>query len=194
MFWNDILVWLKPDKETQHGVERMPFLIKITMTVLQQRNCFLRPHVWELTEMAIVQIGEFGHIGKETQSKEARIALSHSSMFKSVLVASFAKCMNNWGCWKWSGSSVIMCENFWQYYISHLHLLSDIVLSLLCLSDDVSSTNGVSLGWDYPCMFSVWNIVWKKSSMSKDTVFLNQKAKFFGKVKKLFGTQLMFFD
>jgi len=67
----------------------MPFLIKITMTVLQQRNCFLSTHVWELT---IGKIGEFGHIGKETQSKEARIALSHGSMFKSVLVASFEFC------------------------------------------------------------------------------------------------------
>lgn len=42
--------------------------------------------------MAIVKIGEFSHIGKETQSKEARIVLSHSSMFKSVLGA---KCMNH---------------------------------------------------------------------------------------------------
>lgn len=119
MFWNDIPVWLKPDKETQHGVERTPFLIKITMTVLQQRNCFLRPYVWELTGMAIVKIGEFSHIGKETQSKEARIVLSHSSMFKSVLGASFDKCMNHWGCWKLPSSSAIMCENFWQYSIIH---------------------------------------------------------------------------
>ncbi len=75
---------MKPDKETLHGVERTPFLIKIPMTVLQQRNCFLHPHIWELTGMSIVKIGEFSHIGKETQSKEARIVLS-DSMFKSEL-------------------------------------------------------------------------------------------------------------
>lgn len=123
MFWNDIPVWLKPDKETQHGVERTPFLIKITMTVLQQRNCFLHPHIWELTGMAIVKIGEFSHIGKETQSKEARIVLSDSSLFKAVLGpcwSNFAKCMNHAeACWKLSGSSARMCVNKWLIHSSH---------------------------------------------------------------------------